>query len=619
MGQRHQAYLIARVIPQGSNQPHYRCIGAIHHQWCYGSLPLRATCRFLDLIKQKEHGEIILEEIKALNGQYGSHLRKAPVIPSVPCPFTSFLFNTAWSVDLSPSQDEPLLSMAHDLHAGMRMREGDNNDGVTVIDVSDPESPSYCYSFLGGAEPISAEMYLRRYYPLGSEESQEGLVFARALDDIPLVPIQHLAEAWPTEFRAREKDESARVDNESVNDMTPNIVPPLADLVLRPALEHLLRNDDEDGLLRLLLPHKIDQILEILRAQHPMPKSGVFLLSNIFKAIKDRKVLDLSGFSLSTHQVLSLVPVDAIVEGINLSHNHAVGVDAIEQLLTRYQSLRRLVLLDTRIPEEDIVTLLKDKPEVFYHVEAIVHPVFMKPKTEDSIPDAYTHLSFTTNYDPSTPTSIGLPFLNPTQVLQTLLNYTRMLSKASEKGAAILTLSSMGMYAPSVALAAYPSESLKAGRKWGERIVPYIPRLRRFMDSITSCHGWKLLWSSSFSNIRYAFLRVNAEAMSEYLEEYKSLGERGKKVSLNPITNEEYNEKTKQLGESFKNCLFQVYDVRGFFEQLELEGRPAPPQDELERLYNEFAALENRDGLLRLLNQEEAHGYVTTPWAMCFM
>ncbi|TFK61422.1 hypothetical protein BDN72DRAFT_460751 [Pluteus cervinus] len=53
MGQQYQAYIIAKVTPYGSNKPNYRCIGALHHQWCYGDLALKAALRFMNLVRQK--------------------------------------------------------------------------------------------------------------------------------------------------------------------------------------------------------------------------------------------------------------------------------------------------------------------------------------------------------------------------------------------------------------------------------------------------------------------------------------------------------------------------------------------------------------------------------------
>ena len=102
MGQRHQAYLIARVTPHGKplDETRYRCIAALHDQWCYGRLPLKATTRFITLIKQKENAEIVREEINNIHGLYGI-LRNPPKVPEVPCPFSHFLLHSAWTSDLS--------------------------------------------------------------------------------------------------------------------------------------------------------------------------------------------------------------------------------------------------------------------------------------------------------------------------------------------------------------------------------------------------------------------------------------------------------------------------------------------------------------------------------------
>jgi hypothetical protein len=102
MGQRHQVFLIARVVPHGSTtgQAYYRCIAAHHHQWCYGSLPLRATRRFLTLIQNENNAQIIRDEIRRVQSVYGRHGQK-PAMPLMPCPYTLLLLIQAWNVDLS--------------------------------------------------------------------------------------------------------------------------------------------------------------------------------------------------------------------------------------------------------------------------------------------------------------------------------------------------------------------------------------------------------------------------------------------------------------------------------------------------------------------------------------
>ena len=105
MGQRHQAFLVARIVPHGETKPRYRCVGAYHHQWCYGTLPLRAVRRFLTLVKQKKNAEIIREELRAIDGQYG-RFEQEPDIVAIPCPFATSLLGISWTVDLTAESPE---------------------------------------------------------------------------------------------------------------------------------------------------------------------------------------------------------------------------------------------------------------------------------------------------------------------------------------------------------------------------------------------------------------------------------------------------------------------------------------------------------------------------------
>lgn len=100
MGQRHQAFIIAKVKARGSTEAKYRCIAAYHHQWCYGTLPLRATRRLLTLVKQPENAEIIREELRSVDGKY-ARPGEDPAIPDAPCPFTALLLGNSWDIDLS--------------------------------------------------------------------------------------------------------------------------------------------------------------------------------------------------------------------------------------------------------------------------------------------------------------------------------------------------------------------------------------------------------------------------------------------------------------------------------------------------------------------------------------
>jgi ribosomal protein S18 acetylase RimI-like enzyme len=62
--QRHQLYLVARVRTCSSSvEKQRKSIGAFHHQWHYGSLPLQACLRFFVLLSNPLHTRAVHAEI----------------------------------------------------------------------------------------------------------------------------------------------------------------------------------------------------------------------------------------------------------------------------------------------------------------------------------------------------------------------------------------------------------------------------------------------------------------------------------------------------------------------------------------------------------------------------
>lgn len=107
MGQRHQVFIIARVRPNDGKPARYRCIAAMHHQWCYGRLPLRAAHRFISLAKQPLNSTLIDIDLLAIQNRWPSD--DIPTLNDTlslaPCAYISYLLHTAWNVDLEdPSE-----------------------------------------------------------------------------------------------------------------------------------------------------------------------------------------------------------------------------------------------------------------------------------------------------------------------------------------------------------------------------------------------------------------------------------------------------------------------------------------------------------------------------------
>ncbi|GLB42883.1 hypothetical protein LshimejAT787_1203320 [Lyophyllum shimeji] len=502
MGQRHQVFLIARVVPHGETKAYYRCVAALHHQWCYGRLPLHATRRMLSLIKKEDNAEIIREELRLLNEKYG-RWRQKPLLPDVPCPYTSFLLATSWNLDFSDPLDPYVsgVSLYHaQLDADMGSSEGDNNDGITVIDITDPEDPAYCFVSATGLEseesvphrvPLSATDYVRAYYPVPSEvdlkEERARLVedsvqqTIAALDGVKLVELEMLAEAWPQEYRnslAAQKDEATKaVDDSEVPPVPPPVtadpaaIPSLADLSVRPAVEHALELGETEDIEQLIwLPGKAEAIIEALKPRDPFPDSGLDLLSKtLSKTIRD-DVLDLSDTFLSTEQITSLLADFPTVKTLKLSRNPVVTVDTIKSILASTPSLRRLVLLNTQIANADLSNLLSTSPKLFYHLEALVHPLFYSSPTKAPFPSAFAYIGIVRMM--RAVAAASLPFFTPALVVQALTDYL--------SGYLDMLASSSLLTATLAPQAVFSSEVRKEGVTWVTRSVPMVapPGLR---------------------------------------------------------------------------------------------------------------------------------------------
>ncbi|KAI0043324.1 hypothetical protein FA95DRAFT_1563448 [Auriscalpium vulgare] len=214
---RHQAFVVARVRPHGDATlpPKYRCIAAFHHQWCYGSLPLRAALRFLALLAEKDNAQLVAAEVAALHGLYG-RWGEAPEMVKVPAPIVAFLLATSWSLELESKESPYASGVSFDngvLDAEMGTYDGDNDDGITVIDVTDPLRPAYCFNDVGGL-PLSAVEYVGRYYKLPDDATSENPSDGNkpSPDDK-----QAISEGKPSSM-----DEEAKADERAVSDEEEN-------------------------------------------------------------------------------------------------------------------------------------------------------------------------------------------------------------------------------------------------------------------------------------------------------------------------------------------------------------------------------------------------------------
>ncbi len=165
MGQRHQIYV---------KMPENLGVGGLHHQWLYGMRAVEGLARVVAFYKKTmpDPDDKFASGPLHSNTAYGC-ARQIEAIRSI------------YSLD----QETGDWSYLHNLHEGCERgetpsecldpRNGDNNDGITIIDLSTPRVFKYCFMNICHLEgeiepkkltPLSAREYLLCYYPFFMEK-----------------------------------------------------------------------------------------------------------------------------------------------------------------------------------------------------------------------------------------------------------------------------------------------------------------------------------------------------------------------------------------------------------------------------------------------------------------
>ncbi|KZT12653.1 uncharacterized protein LAESUDRAFT_709867 [Laetiporus sulphureus 93-53] len=554
MGQRHQAFVIARVVPHGSadGQAKYRCIAAWHNQWCYERLPLRATSRLITLLKQKDNAEIVEAEIRSIHGKYG-RFGKEPCIPQAPCPFTAALLALAWNAGDLDTKERYMGGMAFThclLNAGMGCWDGDNNDGISIIDVTDPGRPAYCFMMDDRLLSASGYLHLYRGDPVFNRR------YIDALNGVEMISVEMLAEAWPKVFRYDGLTEGHPLQADTGD--SSSTVAPLTDIALKPALMRFIELEDVDALDQFLwLPGKADQMKSLIRELKPIPATAALLLRKLYG--NDIPSLDLTDFDLTQEVLLQLVSNLGKLTALNLSFNTRITADTVHLVLTTVPSLRRLVLMGcTSVTEKELYQLLQTYPRIFYNLEALMHPTLLKAIALPAFPASFTYIA-SNSARWAEICGCSLPVFTPESIVRSLTD-------------AICALANQDTmytdYSNAVAAVCGVREREKA---WNERSVVTVPVLStQFLTKDYS--GWALLslfnkgytGSNGSLNDGYAFVRAKKSFHQDCAEETESRAE--------------------DMDEDKVDRLFDIFDVRGFAHATAEEGRPSLSETAIEQL-----------------------------------
>ena len=266
----------------------------------------------------------------------------------------------------------------------------DNNDGITIIDVTDAEIPAYCFVFIDGLEyedtsnipgmtPLSATQYLRGYYPKVKMDDSETpdhyqimleqfvLSTLRPFESVRMITIDMLTEARPGEYTSDEPNSaglSIEPEESSATVTSIHTPPSLVDMTFNSALQ----TSEMDYLGPFMwLPGNLSKIKVALRAHNPLSAIDLVLLSKaIAVEVTQSKSIDLSHFLLTGEQLIELLSAQEGVEVLNMSPMQQITIDVLRQLIPLLPNLRRPVLLHA-IPDADVLSLLLESRIIFLH------------------------------------------------------------------------------------------------------------------------------------------------------------------------------------------------------------------------------------------------------------
>ena len=499
----------------------------------------------------------------------------------------------------------------------------DNDDGITVIDVTDPDAPAHCFLFPQSL-PLDGPGYLA-HYKGDLEESPDvlGPIYERAakeLEDVPLVTFDALAEAWPRSYvnhwrgskrklkrdseddaggdkKRRTETDSIHVSNEEAStalvddDSHSRGLPSLTSMALREAVTQSLKTGETGDIEgRLWLPGQIDIIREMVheKLQGPAPDSAlaVPLMKKLVEHDVERAqgALDLAGLRISddllrqvTHNVLALT-------SLNLSQNSIVTTSAVEQMLATLPNLRRLLMINCpSVESKSLGALFDTNPRLFHRLETFVHPLFMVLSDKARWHPAITFVAPEQRLWYS---GVSLPFFSPAAVVQGLDDLFTAIPRAS--GGA----GSVGYNLPGALTVAFTaSRRVPRERSWYERSIIAAPILNQhYMDPRSGDWIFVLdvpsIWSSNMCG--WGFIRllpsVSAESSADAGERPavdETTSDTGTKVaSLEQAEAEEetrpssHSKKSENANKAQHKLDFEVCDLRTFLAHVIEEGRP---------------------------------------------
>jgi hypothetical protein len=255
---------------------------------------------------------------------------------SVPCPFP--FITTCLIAGASYNPESGTYSSVHEERFGMAYNEGDNNDGITILDITTLSNIRYCFVDFKGISsrqevplhtPLDGWTYLRAYCDDPDAIAVDNKATIDGLDKYALVDLSALADCWPDE-----RWKTTTAGDDSTRGLAPTeadkpSVPSLRSLSQQKLFQELLSSDGPSDMTLLDEPMLFRGFASdfqrfILDNADALSKRGPSVTIPILKkAFVGEKTFDFTPFrgKLSVDDIVALVSSEALraVKTVNLS------------------------------------------------------------------------------------------------------------------------------------------------------------------------------------------------------------------------------------------------------------------------------------------------------------
>ncbi|KAG2341956.1 hypothetical protein BDR05DRAFT_416375 [Suillus weaverae] len=586
MGEQQHIFVITRVRTAGSGSTKYRCVAAYHVTQCRGAMALCCLLRFLAVVKHGSNREVIESEMNALHEKYCSN----EDLPAVCCPSITFLMAMCWGTKfIIPGNPNVGYSQYPPLDEN---DSADNQQDITVIDLADVRSPTYCFVnvartasngedevILPPRVPLSARQYMCAYTKDDLHDSGP----VAKLDNVKLTKLDTLISVWPKEYKRVEIPQVAPSGSEAFN-LT--ISKEVRELIGMPLLQSVapelttkskaliptitVTQDahdtfDIEQMYDLWQAGKTFQVYAALQELLPFPRNGMPLLHSVVeKKLSDKNgVLSLAEIALRDDQVEEILNIHGNkIRRLDLSHNPYLTAKIVPRILQLAPRLNTLITLGCPLIEnDDVYQLLRDTGHLFHSLDALLHPSLLQPlelaRENASYPIAFSYIQASGMHNH--PAVCTLPLFQPSVIIRAILDLVAsgpkdsswqfdLLEHVSPVTPATLFSGFRKSHSENREITCIPQYSLRGLQGEGWVFALYTPLRVNSVDGL-----------ERYRRHTYAFVRFKPP----------------KKVGEGDMTGPNLNVNVEGA---------EIHTFRSWLDQLDLENRPAAPAELVQEL-----------------------------------